>query len=80
MGATEALAVLLEAPGFRGLVNAEDGTSEGRWTPLHYAAHEGQRDAARLLEEAGADPAARDSDGWTPAQRAAMNMGKASVL
>ena len=80
MGATEALAVLLEAPGFRGLVNAEDGTSDGRWTPLHYAAHEGQRDAARLLEEAGADPSARDSDGWTPAQRAAMNMGKASVL
>lgn len=47
-------------------------TSGVAWTPLHYAAHEGHRDAAQLLIDAGADPNCVDDDlGFTAISLAA---------
>ena len=54
MGLTNQLAEMLRTN--PASANARDGL---RRTPLHYAALLGQADAARLLIEAGADPAAR---------------------
>jgi len=41
------------------------------WTPLHFAALKGQRGACEQLLKLGADVAARDCDGETPAHLAA---------
>lgn len=43
------------------------------WTALHVAAAYGYARSARLLLDAGADPAARTSDGLTPAEIAMAN-------
>jgi ankyrin repeat protein len=43
------------------------------WTALHVAAAYGYIHSARLLLDAGADPAARTSDGLTPAELAMAN-------
>lgn len=45
------------------LRGASDGLSR---TPLHYSAKEGQLESIRLLLRYGADPNARDGDGYTP--------------
>ena len=37
-------------------------------TPLHLASEYGHLDVALLLLNKGADPNAKDSDGWTPGQ------------
>ena len=39
---------------------------DGQTGPLHQAARQGHAQVARLLLEAGADPALRDGDGKTP--------------
>jgi ankyrin repeat protein len=43
------------------------------WTALHVAAAYGYVRSARFLLDAGADPAARTSDGLTPAEMATAN-------
>lgn len=42
-------------------------------TPLHYAANEGRLEDATLLLESGADPNARDDNGWAPLHFAAQS-------
>jgi ankyrin repeat protein len=58
--------------GLEELVGAEPALVHARAangsTPLHYAARFDQRGAAELLLEHGADTAARDGDGRTPAE------------
>ncbi|KAL8322585.1 hypothetical protein RB597_008358 [Gaeumannomyces tritici] len=75
-GQWEIIQVLLRrAPG--GLVDFAD--SEGR-TPLHAACREGHSEAARVLLDAGADPAAAaGATCFTPAHMAAL-MGHATCL
>lgn len=36
------------------------------WTPLFLAAVEGYEECVRVLLAAGAQPASKDLDGWTP--------------
>ena len=43
------------------------------WTAVHVAVAYGYVRSARLLLDAGADPAARTSDGFTPAEMAMAN-------
>ncbi len=50
-----------------------------RETPLHQAARHGHAEAVKALLHAGADPAAEDSDGITPAERA-RNAGHADIV
>jgi len=66
VGRTRGLEELLEAEAGLAQARAADGS-----TPLHLAARFDQKDAAELLLEYGADPAARDGDGRTPADVAA---------
>ena len=66
VGRTRGLEELLEAEPELAHARAADGS-----TPLHLAARFDQRDAAELLLEHGADAAARDRDGRTPADVAA---------
>ena len=58
--------------GLEELLEAEPALAHARWsdgsTPLHLAARFDQRSAADLLLEHGADPAARDAEGRTPAE------------
>jgi ankyrin repeat protein len=48
------------------------------WTPLHYAASEGRKDAAELLLANKADVDAKSNGGWTPLHWAA-SMGQRDV-
>jgi ankyrin repeat protein len=66
VGRTRALAELLDADR-----DAARRTAAGGVTALHLAAAYGRKDAVELLLEHGADPAARDGDGRTPADLAA---------
>jgi ankyrin repeat protein len=63
--------------GLEELLGAEPALANARAvngsTPLHLAARFEQRGAVELLLEHGADPAARDGDGRTPAEVAAGN-------
>jgi ankyrin repeat protein len=45
----------------------------GNVTPLHSACASGERESARILLEAGADPNARQQRGFTPLHAAAQN-------
>jgi uncharacterized protein len=63
VGRTRGLAELVEAEPELVHARAADGS-----TPLHLAARFDQRDTAELLLERGADAAARDGDGRTPAE------------
>ncbi len=65
VGRTRGLGELLEGEPALARSVAPDG-----FTPLHLAALYGQKDAAELLLEAGADPSARDAEGQTPRDRA----------
>ena len=65
-GRTRGLEELLDAEPELAQARSQDGT-----TALHLAARFEQRAAAELLLERGADPAARDADGRTPAHVAA---------
>ena len=65
-GRTRGLEELLDAEPELAQARSLDGT-----TALHHAARFEQRAAAELLLERGADPAARDADGRTPADVAA---------
>ena len=65
-GRTRGLEELLDAEPELAQARSQDGT-----TALHLAARFEQRAAAELLLERGADPAARDADGRTPADVAA---------
>ena len=60
--------------GLEELLDAEPGLTRTRspagTTALHFAARYDQRDAVELLLERGADPAAPDGDGRTPADLA----------
>ena len=62
------------ARGLEELLDAEPGLTRARspagTTALHLAARYDQRDAVELLLERGADPAAPDGDGRTPADLA----------
>jgi ankyrin repeat protein len=66
VGRTRGLEELLEAEAGLAQARAADGS-----TALHLAARFDQKDAAELLLEYGADAAARDADGRTPADVAA---------
>jgi ankyrin repeat protein len=66
VGRTRGLEELLEAEAGLAQACAADGS-----TPLHLAARFDQKDAAELLLEYGADAAARDGEGRTPADLAA---------
>lgn len=48
------------------------------WTPLHYAAHQGDARIVEMLLKAGADPDARSANGTTPLMMGAMS-GVAAV-
>ena len=48
-------------------VGAAESLEQGGLTPLHYAAETGAAEACRFLVARGADPAARDAYGRTPA-------------
>jgi uncharacterized protein len=63
VGRTHGLEELLEAEPRLANARAADGS-----TPLHLAARFGQRGAAELLLEHGADTAARDGDGRAPVE------------
>ena len=63
VGRTRGLEELLEAEPALVHARSADGS-----TPLHFAVRFDQRDAAELLLEHGADAAARDGDGRTPAE------------
>ena len=65
-GRTRGLEELLDAEPELAQARSPDGT-----TALHLAARFEQRAAAELLLERGADPAARDAEGRTPADVAA---------
>ena len=66
VGRTRGLEELLEAEAGLAQARAADGS-----TALHLAARFDQKDAAELLLEYGADAAARDGEGRTPADLAA---------
>ena len=66
VGRTRGLEELLEAEAGLAQARAADGS-----TALHLAARFDQKDAAELLLEYGADAAARDGEGRTPADVAA---------
>lgn len=66
VGRTRGLAELLDAEPELAQARSADGS-----TALHLAARYDQRDAVELLLQRGADPAARDADGRTPADVAA---------
>jgi ankyrin repeat protein len=66
LGEVETLRTLLDADASGVSAWSDDG-----FTPLHYAAFFGRPEAARLLLERGADPAAQLDDGRTPADLAA---------
>ena len=66
VGRTRGLEELLDAEPELAQARLQDGS-----TALHLAARFDQRAAAELLLERGADPAARDADGRTPAEVAA---------
>jgi ankyrin repeat protein len=66
VGRTRGLEELLEADAGLAQARAADGS-----TALHLAARFDQKDAAELLLEYGADAAARDGQGRTPAELAA---------
>jgi ankyrin repeat protein len=65
VGRTRGLEELVEAEPALARSSLPDGQ-----TPLHLAARFGQEDAARVLLERGADPAAVTADGRTPAELA----------
>jgi ankyrin repeat protein len=52
---------------------ARPGVDRMGRTPLHYAALEGKLDEARRLLAEGADPSARDDNGWAPLHFATQN-------
>jgi ankyrin repeat protein len=62
--------------------NGRPGVDRIGRTPLHYAALEGKLDEAKRLLTEGADPSARDDNGWTPLHFAAQSwqMEMASLL
>lgn len=62
VGRTRGLEELLDADAALANARRDDGS-----TPLHLAARFDQKDAVELLLDHGADPAARDADGRTPA-------------
>ena len=66
VGRTRGLEELLEAEPALAHARSGDGS-----TPLHLAARFDERSAAELLLEHGADPAARNAEGRTPADVAA---------
>ncbi|KAM9734146.1 ankyrin repeat and protein kinase domain-containing protein 1 [Menidia menidia] len=46
---------------------------EDRWTPIHFAAQNGDERSVRLLLDKGAAADAREKDGWTPLHLACQN-------
>ena len=55
-------------------------TTINHYTPLHYAAKEGDVEAARLLVQAGADPHAKNKMDRTPLQIAMRNNDEKMVI
>lgn len=85
----EARAILLEddADGLRSMLERDlDPNSADRYgdSLLHIAARRGLADCVSMLLEAGANPALRDSEGWTPlhgmAARKSWGMGEDATM
>lgn len=72
-GNTRVLQMLLDAPSFdaKSMLNENRGTLS--FTPLHMAARGGRLSSCKLLVDRGADIAAVDKNGATPADLAAAN-------
>ena len=70
-GLTELIVKCLELKPFTAVLNTKCGPDE--WTPLHAATFNSHQDIALKLIEKGADPYAKDDEGYTPFYYAARN-------